>query len=145
MDFYIQSQNHTENLSHIILLIILRKILTKALFDRIWDRLTLENPKSQAAYQKSQWATKQVLNKVVRHTSMTYTFYSQMSEIFDKVNRKTLMSDPQQILGPPSQYHHKQNSSISHLSYCHLDSRKNSKLNFTRCLSIKGKLIYTKL
>ena len=51
-----------ENLRPIILLSILRKILTIALLNRIWDRLSYKIPKSQAAYQKGRGTTEQVLS-----------------------------------------------------------------------------------
>ena len=51
----------TPNLRPIILLSILRKILTIAMLDRIWDRIATRISKSQAAYQHGRSTTEQVL------------------------------------------------------------------------------------
>ena len=51
----------SENLRPVIHLRIIRKVMTIALLDRIWDRLATKIPKSQAAYQKGRGTTEQVL------------------------------------------------------------------------------------
>ena len=96
-----------ENLRPIILLSILRKILTIALLDRIWDRLATKIPKTQAAYQRGRGTTEQVLAlKLLIDKALTSTDYDlyilllDMSKAFDTVNRKTLMTELQQVLDP---------------------------------------------
>ena len=96
-----------ENLRPIILLSILRKILTIALLEIIWDRLAKNIPKSQAAYQRGRGTTEQVLAlKILIDKAITSTDYNlyilllDMSKAFDTVNRKQLMSDLQKTLDP---------------------------------------------
>ena len=96
-----------ENLRPIILLSILRKILTIALLQRIWDRLASKIPKSQAAYQEGRGTAEQVLalklliDKAI--TSCEYNIFIlllDMSKAFDTVNRKTLIKELEKILQP---------------------------------------------
>ena len=94
-----------ENLRPIILLSILRKILTIALLDRIWDRLETKIPKSQAAYQKGRGTTEQVLAlKLLIDKAITSNDYNifilllDMSKAFDTVNRKTLLQELEKTL-----------------------------------------------
>ena len=89
-----------ENLRPIILLSILRKILTIALLNRIWERLSTRIPKAQAAYQKGRGTTEQVLAlKLLIDKAITSTDYDiyilllDMSTAFDTDNRKNLMND----------------------------------------------------
>ena len=86
-----------ENLRPIILLSILRKILTIALLNRIWNRLETKIPKSQAAYQKGRGTTEQVLAlKLLIDKALTSTEYDiyiillDMSKAFDTVDRQVL-------------------------------------------------------
>ena len=94
-----------ENLRPIILLSILRKILTVALLDRTWDRLSDSIPKTQAAYQIGRGTTEQVLAlKLLIEKAITsnnydvYLLLLDMSKAFDTVNRKTLLKDLQEVL-----------------------------------------------
>ena len=96
-----------ENLRPIILLSILRKILTIALLNRIWDRLSCKIPKSQAAYQKGRGTTEQVLalkilidKALISSDYNLYLLLIDMSKAFDTVNRKKLMLDLQKLLDP---------------------------------------------
>ena len=96
-----------ENLRPIILLSILRKILTIALLNRIWDRLSCKIPKSQAAYQKGRGTTEQVLalkilidKALISSDYNLYLLLRDMSKAFDTVNRKKLMLDLQKLLDP---------------------------------------------
>ena len=94
-----------ENLRPIILLSILRKILTIALLERIWERLSRRIPKTQAAYQRGRGTTEQVLAlKILIDKAITsqdfdvYLLLLDMSKAFDTVNRKQLMIDLGQTL-----------------------------------------------
>ena len=96
-----------ENLRPLILLSILRKILTIALLNRIWERLSEHIPKTQAAYQKGRGTTEQVLalklliDKAISSTDYDiYILLLDMSKAFDTVNRKTLMLELQEVLQP---------------------------------------------
>ena len=96
-----------ENLRPIILLSILRKILTIALLQRIWDRLASKIPKSQAAYQEGRGTAEQVLAlKLLIEKAITSCEYNifilllDMSKAFDTVNRKTLIKELEKILKP---------------------------------------------
>ena len=78
------------NLRPIILLSILRKLLTIALLQRIWDRLSVKIPKAQAAYQTGRGTTEQVLAlKLLIEKAITTTDYDlyilllDMSRAFD--------------------------------------------------------------
>ena len=89
------------------MLSILRKILTIALLDRIWDRLATKIPKSQAAYQEGRGTAEQVLAlKLLIDKAITSSEYNifilllDMSKAFDTVNRKTLIEELQKILKP---------------------------------------------
>ena len=95
------------NLRPIILLSILRKILTIALLQRIWDRLSTKIPKSQGAYQRGRGTTEQVLAlKILIDKAITSTDYDlyilllDMSKAFDTVNRKTLLEQLSKVLQP---------------------------------------------
>ena len=95
------------NLRPIILLSILRKILTIALLQRIWDRLARKIPKSQAAYQQGRGTTEQVLAlKILIDKAITSTDYDlyilliDMSKAFDTVNRKLLLQQLEKVLQP---------------------------------------------
>ena len=96
-----------ENLRPIILLSILRKILTIALLNRIWDRLATRIPKSQAAYQRGRSTTEQVLalkilidKALISNDYDIYILLLDMSKAFDTVNRRTLLKDLQETLEP---------------------------------------------
>ena len=96
-----------ENLRPIILLSILRKILTIALLERIWDRLATKIPKSQAAYQEGRGTAEQVLAlKIMIDKAITSCEYNifilllDMSKAFDTVNRKTLLQELEKTLEP---------------------------------------------
>ena len=95
------------NLRPIILLSILRKILTVALLQRIWTRLSTKIPKSQAAYQKGRGTTEQVLAlKILIDKALTtnnydlYILLIDMSKAFDTVNRKLLLQKLKEVLQP---------------------------------------------
>merc|ERR1711923_266199 len=96
-----------ENLRPIILLSILRKILTIALLNRIWDRLATRIPKSQAAYQRGRSTTEQVLalkilidKALISNDYDIYILLLDMSKAFDTVNRRTLLKYLQETLEP---------------------------------------------
>ena len=100
-----KKQGPPENFRPIILLSILRKILTIALLNRIWDRLAIEIPKTQGAYQKGRSTTEQVLAlKILIDKALNSQDYDlhilllDMSKAFDTVNRHTLMTDLQKTL-----------------------------------------------
>ena len=95
------------NLRPIILLSILRKLLTIALLQRTWDRMSSRIPKTQAAYQKGRSTTEQVLAlKILIEKAITSTDYNlyilllDMSKAFDTVNRKLLLQELQKVLQP---------------------------------------------
>ena len=95
------------NLRPIILLSILRKILTIALLQRIWDRLASKIPKAQAAYQRGSGTTEQVLAlKILIDKAITTNDYNlhilllDMSKAFDTVNRKIILKHLQEVLQP---------------------------------------------
>ena len=95
------------NLSPIILLSILRKILAISLMDRVADRILQHVPHSQSAYQKDRSTTEQIFAfKILAEKAMTSEDYHahillmDMSKAFDTVNRKTLLDDLKRILNP---------------------------------------------
>ena len=87
--------------------IILRKNLTIALFNRIWDRLATKIPKTQAAYQKGRSTTEQVLAlKILIEKALTsidynvYLLLLDMSKAFDTVNRRILLTHLKATINP---------------------------------------------
>ncbi|MCP3931782.1 MAG: hypothetical protein GY705_22125, partial [Bacteroidetes bacterium] len=85
----------------------LLSLLTIALLQRIWDRLSAKIPKAQAAYQTGRGTTEQVLAlKLLIEKAITTTDYDlyilllDMSRAFDTVNRKLLLQDLSTVLQP---------------------------------------------
>ena len=94
-----------ENLRPIILLSVLRKILTIAMLDRLWDRLKSKLPLKQSAYQPGRGTTEQVhavkllVEKAIISSDYTiHLLLLDMSKAFDTVDRKTLFEHLEEIL-----------------------------------------------
>ena len=94
-----------ENLRPIILLSVLRKILTIAMLDRLWDRLKVKLPKKQSAYQPGRGTTEQVhavkllVEKAIISSDYTINLLLlDMSKAFDTINRNILFDHLEEIL-----------------------------------------------
>ena len=94
-----------ENIRPIILLSVIRKILTKCMIKRIWNRLSKEIPTEQAAYQPGRgttehvWAVKMIAEKaIISSNYKAYLLLLDMSKAFDTVNRKILFDHLEEIL-----------------------------------------------
>ena len=95
------------NLRPIILLSMLRKILAILVLNRIIDRIILNLPNSQAAYQQGRSMTEQIfaIKLLIEHAiaSQNYLLWlllMDMSKAFDTVKRKILLEDLRHILNP---------------------------------------------
>ena len=93
------------NLRPIILLSMLRKVLAICLLNRIIDRIILNLPNSQAAYQQGRSMTEQIFTiKILienANASQNYHLWlllMDMSKAFDTVKRKTLLDDLRHIV-----------------------------------------------
>ena len=94
-----------ENLRPIILLSVLRKILTIAMLDRLWDRLKTKLPLKQSAYQPGRGTTEQVhaikllVEKAILSSDYkVHLLLLDMSKAFDTVNRNKLFEHLEEIL-----------------------------------------------
>ena len=94
-----------ENLRPIILLSVLRKILTVAMLDRLWDRLKTQLPLKQSAYQPGRGTTEQVHaikllveKAIISSDYKVHLLLLDMSKAFDTVNRNTLFQHLEEIL-----------------------------------------------
>ena len=94
-----------ENLRPIVLLSVLRKILTIAMLDRLWERLKKKLPLKQAAYQPGRGTTEQVhavkllVEKAIISSDYTiHLLLLDMSKAFDTVDRQKLFEHLQEIL-----------------------------------------------
>ena len=99
------------NVRPIILLSVLRKLIAIDLIDRWWDRLKLNIPPSQAAYQGGRSTTEQVFSlKILVEKAITSERYDifilmlDMSKAFDTVNRPKLINILRTILTPTELY-----------------------------------------
>ena len=93
------------NVRPIILLSVLRKVLSIILINRCWDRMKIQIPPSQAAYQKGRSTTEQVFAiKIMAEKAITSNKYNlfllllDMSKAFDTVKRPKLMEILSKIL-----------------------------------------------
>ena len=94
-----------ENLRPIILLSVIRKILTVAMLNRLWDKLKAQLPLKQSAYQPGRGTTEQVhAIKLLVEKAILSSDYKihllllDMSKAFDTVNRNTLFDHLEDIL-----------------------------------------------
>ena len=94
-----------ENLRPIILLSVLRKILTIAMLDRLWDRLKGKLPLKQSAYQPGRGTTEQVHavkllaeKAIISNDYKIHLLLLDMSKAFDTVDRNKLFEHLEEIL-----------------------------------------------
>ena len=94
-----------ENLRPIILLSVLRKILTVAMLDRLWDRLKSQLPLKQSAYQPGRGTTEQVHaikllveKAIISSDYKVHLILLDMSKAFDTVKRNQLFEHLDEIL-----------------------------------------------
>ena len=94
-----------ENLRPIILLSVLRKILTIAMLDRMWDRLKSKLPLKQSAYQPGRGTTEQVHavkllveKAIISSDYVIHLLLLDMSKAFDTVDRNVLFEHLEEIL-----------------------------------------------
>ena len=96
-----------ENLRPVILLNMIRKILAIILLNRIYNRIDGEIPITQTAYRPGRSTTENVFTmKVLIEKALTESNYEinvlllDMSKAFDSVERKILLDDLRNLVGP---------------------------------------------
>ena len=94
----------TENIRPIILFLLLRKILAVCILDRTTDKINRKIPITQAAYSKGRSTTVQTFAvKTLAEWAITSKsekiklLMSDMSKVFDTINRKTLIEELKQV------------------------------------------------